>query len=55
MSEERRSPPESAEERSRRLEAVRRRLLDGELDSDAALEEAAFALLDGDRPPLTRR
>jgi len=58
MSAEPPSPPEDAEgreSRERRLEAIRRRLLEGELDSEAARAETAFALLDGDRPGLRRR
>lgn len=31
---------------------VRRRLAEGELDSDLALVETALALLDGDRPAV---
>ena len=43
------TPPEV---RERQLADVRRRLEAGELDSDLAAIETAFALLDGDgRPP----
>ncbi len=48
-------PAEGEEERARLLEAIRRRLLAGEFDSEAARAETAYALLDGDRPRLTRR
>ncbi len=37
--------------RQKLLEEVRRRLAMGELDSDLARVETAFALLDGDRRP----
>lgn len=40
-------PPE--EVRARLVDEVRRRLDEGELDSDLALVETALALLDGDR------
>ena len=35
--------------RARYIEDVRRRLAEGELDSDDAVLETAYAMLDGDR------
>ena len=40
------------EVRDELMEEVRRRLAEGELDSDLALVETAFALLDGDCPAI---
>jgi hypothetical protein len=40
------------EVRDELMEEVRRRLAEGELDTDLALVETAFALLDGDRPAV---
>jgi hypothetical protein len=37
--------------RRKLVEEVRRRLAAGELDSEIARVETAYALLDGDRPP----
>jgi hypothetical protein len=42
-------------ERREQVEEVRRRLQTGELDSDLAIVETAFALLDGDCPRLPPR
>jgi len=41
-------PLPSPEWRARYVEDVRRRLEEGELDSDDAVLETAFAILDGD-------
>jgi hypothetical protein len=50
--DERRQPDREDERRAieRRIEEVRARLEQGELDSELAALETALALLDGDRP-----
>lgn len=49
-----RLPSVPEEVRREQVEEVRRRLQTGELDSELAIVETAFALLDGDRPRLPR-
>ncbi len=45
-------PPQGRPEDPDRIAKVRRRLLAGELDTERALVETAFALIDGDLPHL---
>lgn len=52
--DERTQPDRDGERRAieRRIDEVRQRLEEGELDSELAALETALALLDGDRPRI---